>query len=306
MSTKSPFSERERKVIELLLQGKGNKQIALTLGVSARTIEFHLSNIYKKLDVSSRTEAALKLAEERLRESTGSPENNNLRKSTVENIKDTAENDGNFVQLWRQNMKSVVYILISGTLLVLVVWISLLTRGAPNYPALADQTSTDSAIELAALTEVVEATATEISPTKSTSLSYEFISPTKIKKDQMTFEILAELMTCEQVQLEVVGTFPLDFPLSYPESNYPSIVTEVKLISSSPDILLELDPSFGGGGGADVNDLHIRGQGFAYFINPPLTSGQTVQITALVKFNDFVGIPETVPFDLDLISDVCT
>jgi len=45
----NPFSEREKDVIQLLLQGKGNKQIALELGIASRTVEFHLSNIYAKL-----------------------------------------------------------------------------------------------------------------------------------------------------------------------------------------------------------------------------------------------------------------
>ncbi|RPI89948.1 MAG: DNA-binding response regulator, partial [Chloroflexi bacterium] len=55
------FSEREKHVIEFLIQGRSNKQIAHALGVSVRAVEFHLSNIYAKLGVSSRTEAALKL-----------------------------------------------------------------------------------------------------------------------------------------------------------------------------------------------------------------------------------------------------
>lgn len=49
------FSAREQQVIDLLLLGKSNKQIALALGVSVRAVEFHLSNIYSKLEVTSRT-----------------------------------------------------------------------------------------------------------------------------------------------------------------------------------------------------------------------------------------------------------
>ena len=74
------LSEREGEVASLLLQGKANKQIAAALGVAVRTVEFHLSRIYRKLDVDSRTEAVLRLAETHLRESTvdvgcGSSEN---------------------------------------------------------------------------------------------------------------------------------------------------------------------------------------------------------------------------------------
>lgn len=65
------FSGREKEVVNLLLQGRGNKQIALELGIANRTVEFHLSNIYAKLGVNTRAEAILKLTSARLRESTG-------------------------------------------------------------------------------------------------------------------------------------------------------------------------------------------------------------------------------------------
>lgn len=62
MNTNShQFSEREKEVAQLLLQGKSNKQIAFALGISESTVEYHLKNIYKKLDVNSRTEAVLAL-----------------------------------------------------------------------------------------------------------------------------------------------------------------------------------------------------------------------------------------------------
>lgn len=78
MGQTDQFSQREKEVSALLIQGKTNKEIALALDVAVRTVEFHLSNIYAKLGVSSRTEAALMLADRPLRESTGEP----LREST--------------------------------------------------------------------------------------------------------------------------------------------------------------------------------------------------------------------------------
>jgi len=57
------LSVREKQVVDLLLLGKSNKQIALALGVSERTIEFHLKNIYIKMQVGSRVELILKLVE---------------------------------------------------------------------------------------------------------------------------------------------------------------------------------------------------------------------------------------------------
>jgi DNA-binding CsgD family transcriptional regulator len=55
------LSNREQEVIQHLLEGKSNKLIASSLGVSDRTVEFHLKNIYVKLEVSSRVELILKL-----------------------------------------------------------------------------------------------------------------------------------------------------------------------------------------------------------------------------------------------------
>jgi DNA-binding NarL/FixJ family response regulator len=54
-----PLTERESEVLRLLAQGLTNKDIAQGLILSVRTVEAHLRNIFSKLSVSSRTEAAL-------------------------------------------------------------------------------------------------------------------------------------------------------------------------------------------------------------------------------------------------------
>ncbi|MDT8304930.1 MAG: response regulator transcription factor [Anaerolineae bacterium] len=53
------LTEREREVLAILGQGLSNKEIAARLYLSVRTVEGHLANAYAKLDVHSRTEAAL-------------------------------------------------------------------------------------------------------------------------------------------------------------------------------------------------------------------------------------------------------
>ena len=53
------LSEREQEVFQLLLQGKSNKEIALSLGISQKTVEEHLTSIYAKIGVKSRAEAIL-------------------------------------------------------------------------------------------------------------------------------------------------------------------------------------------------------------------------------------------------------
>ncbi len=58
---KSPaeLTTREMDVIQLAAEGLTNKEIASRLALSARTVNFHLDNIYSKLGVSTRTEAAI-------------------------------------------------------------------------------------------------------------------------------------------------------------------------------------------------------------------------------------------------------
>ena len=51
------LTEREMEVLELLAEGKTNKQIAEELVISERTVKFHVSSILNKLGASNRTEA---------------------------------------------------------------------------------------------------------------------------------------------------------------------------------------------------------------------------------------------------------
>ena len=58
-SPKDLLTEREREILSLVAQGKSNKEIASELVISERTARTHVSNILSKLDLSSRTQAAL-------------------------------------------------------------------------------------------------------------------------------------------------------------------------------------------------------------------------------------------------------
>jgi DNA-binding NarL/FixJ family response regulator len=59
-SLSEPLTAREKEVLQLMAEGKANKQIALSLGISEHTVKFHLSSLYAKLNVSGRTEAIRK------------------------------------------------------------------------------------------------------------------------------------------------------------------------------------------------------------------------------------------------------
>jgi len=52
------LSAQERKVLGLVAEGKTNKEIANTLNLSDKTVKNYLSNIYSKLNLSRRAEAA--------------------------------------------------------------------------------------------------------------------------------------------------------------------------------------------------------------------------------------------------------
>ncbi len=60
------LTARELDVLRLLARGMRNKEIAARLFVSERTVNFHLANIYQKLNVSGRTEALSKAIEQGL------------------------------------------------------------------------------------------------------------------------------------------------------------------------------------------------------------------------------------------------
>ena len=52
-----PFSPRELQVLSLAAEGLTNKEIAYRLGVSERTVQFHMNSVFNKTGTGSRTEA---------------------------------------------------------------------------------------------------------------------------------------------------------------------------------------------------------------------------------------------------------
>ncbi|WP_119073047.1 response regulator [Aggregatilinea lenta] len=54
-----PLSPREMEILQYVTQGKSNKEIAQSLGISHQTVKNHMTSILKKLDVRDRTQAAV-------------------------------------------------------------------------------------------------------------------------------------------------------------------------------------------------------------------------------------------------------
>ena len=59
------LSAAEPRVAQLVVAGKSNREIAAELGVSVKSVEWHVSHILRKLSITSRTELADGLSQPR-------------------------------------------------------------------------------------------------------------------------------------------------------------------------------------------------------------------------------------------------
>ncbi|PRW64454.1 response regulator transcription factor [Actinopolyspora mortivallis] len=60
----SRLTQREREVLDHLVRGRSNRQIARSLSISERTVKNHLHGIFTKLGVTDRTSAAIAALDE--------------------------------------------------------------------------------------------------------------------------------------------------------------------------------------------------------------------------------------------------
>jgi DNA-binding NarL/FixJ family response regulator len=58
-ASSSPLTDREEQVLGMVRDGLPNKLIARRLGISERTVKAHLTNVFQRLGVADRTQAAL-------------------------------------------------------------------------------------------------------------------------------------------------------------------------------------------------------------------------------------------------------
>jgi DNA-binding CsgD family transcriptional regulator len=108
MAKDNQLSKREKEVVDLVLQAKSNKQIALALGIAVSTVEFHLKNVYAKLQVRSRVELILQLGQ-----STGGAKTGPLGQSIVDRAGENPENRdrrnilGNWAAIFKDSVSMI-------------------------------------------------------------------------------------------------------------------------------------------------------------------------------------------------------
>jgi len=73
MTDNTTLTSRETEILALIAEGKSNKEIAAELFISVNTVKVHISNIFQKIEVSSRTEATLYAIENGVVESPATP-----------------------------------------------------------------------------------------------------------------------------------------------------------------------------------------------------------------------------------------
>ena len=212
MTQLNQLSQRERDVAELLLQGKSNKQVAAVLNISVRAVEFHLSNIYAKLGVASRTEAVLKLTNTPIREST----DDNLRESVIDGL-DTISDNGRKSITWRSPMKKLL-LAICGTLLttVLIIALILIISNTREREVLLSPSSNNS-------------TQADSAPLGGTSLQFEdhILKDTAGDADPPFIDIVSTRISQIEVGfIEIEFTVNGKIPLS-PDSSYGNVVYKI-------------------------------------------------------------------------------
>lgn len=84
----TPLSDREKEILTLVASGLTNREIAQNLGISPNTVKVHLSNIFEKTGVASRTEATVFAIERRIVDMPGGEPSNNRENRSLRGFVD--------------------------------------------------------------------------------------------------------------------------------------------------------------------------------------------------------------------------
>ena len=307
MGTTNQFTDRERAVIDHLLQARTNKQIALALRVSVRTVEYHLGRIYSKLGVASRAEAIVRLAETHRWESTVAP--------AAAIPQDTPSPS----LARRISMRTIAYIATFSLTSLLLLF--LLTDGFSRLTEpLPDATTTP----LPAPQEQTPPLPTETSRPEALP-PQEFLSPPQSLNSSsgVTVEISHLVFGPNCLGLQVLATgvpAPTDVPLEdttlspftavdfYDPSSALSPFTALDFYDPSSTTPLTLRHLGGGGGGAPALDgTMLMGKEAVYDFNPPSIEGP-IPMTVVLTVDEALGFDAPLVFHLQAhptVSETC-
>lgn len=283
MEQQNDFSEREKQVIGLLLQGKSNKQIALSLNISQNTVEYHLKNIYRKLDVGSRTEAVLQLGK-----SVGNDTSNELGNLVVEMIAESAENGLKPISPRRIPMKNLSYIAIGGLVTTALVVVFILSR-LPVQKA--DVIPIASSSEVPGGIIVPPITSTSILTEEQPADWQEITLTNRLDSADVSLTLKWFYIDSTRVSLEfIVSGFPV------PEGFAPTrIIKEISLHKVDGSLI---DPDYdnmpgGYGGGGGENNPNNSKSAFDEVLSFPIKNGEqiTSQTEAYVFDVTVGGVP---------------
>jgi DNA-binding CsgD family transcriptional regulator len=243
----SQFSEREKEVTGLLLQGKSNKQIALALGISASTVEYHLKNVYKKLQVNSRTEAVLRLGK-----SIGNDTSGELGKSTVEINGEPADNGGKSISTRRIPMNKMFYIIGGGlltTALVIIIGLANMpTQNANNVPM------TQASVTPMAVTPTIISSSTPLHTEQLPTNWQEATYTNTLDSSNVTLALKWFYVDSTRVSMKfLVSGFPI------PDGYAPiRIIKDVSLHTPNGGLINPDYDSIGGGGGGNGGESNTN------------------------------------------------
>jgi DNA-binding CsgD family transcriptional regulator len=82
-AAREQLTPQELQIARLVAEGKTNRDVAATLFVTPKTVEYHLTRVYRKLGIHSRSELVRRMADEEAEADFDAPQKGNRRRAAV-------------------------------------------------------------------------------------------------------------------------------------------------------------------------------------------------------------------------------